>query len=230
MLADLTNTANPIGLACDYRVALHELGGHGILYNHVNGPNFGFAHSAGDSFGAGRYAIRKAAPPTGFRRFHGSTGSSIAGTIVRSVAAGPGAASTTSAAIVRSRSSARRISNYQALGGDSTEVPMCLFRRAATAPTLTACAALGTYSPPPIPPTRSRVRHRGDDRRNGQLDQRGRTGWLLLEGCPLGGPDAGPVPAAGRATAGHKRGEHRPRSMCSSMTDDTAITSTGPAT
>lgn len=52
MLADLTNTVNPVGLACDYRVALHELGGHGVLYNHVNGPNFGFAHSAGDSFGA----------------------------------------------------------------------------------------------------------------------------------------------------------------------------------
>ncbi len=52
MLADLSNTANPLGLACDWRVALHELGGHGVLYSHVNFPNFGFAHSAGDSFGA----------------------------------------------------------------------------------------------------------------------------------------------------------------------------------
>lgn len=52
MLADLGDTGNPIGLACDWRVVLHELGGHGILYNHVNSPNFGFAHSAGDSFGA----------------------------------------------------------------------------------------------------------------------------------------------------------------------------------
>jgi hypothetical protein len=52
MLADLTDVANPLGLACDWRVVLHELGGHGILYNHVNSPNFGFAHSAGDSFGA----------------------------------------------------------------------------------------------------------------------------------------------------------------------------------
>ena len=51
-LADLGNTINPIGIACDWRVVLHELGGHGILYNHVNSPNFGFAHSAGDSFGA----------------------------------------------------------------------------------------------------------------------------------------------------------------------------------
>jgi hypothetical protein len=48
-VADLTNLAQPLGIACDYRVVLHELAGHGTLYNHVNGPNFGFAHSAGDS-------------------------------------------------------------------------------------------------------------------------------------------------------------------------------------
>jgi hypothetical protein len=51
-LADLGDIANPIGIACDWRVVLHELGGHGILYSHVHGPNFGFAHSAGDSFAA----------------------------------------------------------------------------------------------------------------------------------------------------------------------------------
>src|SRR4051794_540107 len=51
-LADLTDTANPRGIAADWRVVLHELGGHGILWDHVSWPNFGFAHSAGDSFGA----------------------------------------------------------------------------------------------------------------------------------------------------------------------------------
>lgn len=51
-LADLTNVAQPLGIACDQRVVLHELAGHGTLYNHVNSPNFGFAHSAGDSVGA----------------------------------------------------------------------------------------------------------------------------------------------------------------------------------
>ena len=51
-LADLGDTGNPIGLAADWRVVLHELGGHGILYDHVNSANFGFSHSAGDSFGA----------------------------------------------------------------------------------------------------------------------------------------------------------------------------------
>lgn len=49
-LADNSNLVNPIGIATDWRVVLHELGGHGILYDHVGGPNFGFAHSAGDSF------------------------------------------------------------------------------------------------------------------------------------------------------------------------------------
>jgi hypothetical protein len=49
-LADTGNTADPMGIATDWRVVLHELGGHGILHDHVGGPNFGFAHSAGDSF------------------------------------------------------------------------------------------------------------------------------------------------------------------------------------
>jgi len=51
-LASLTDIANPIGIATDIRVVLHELGGHGVLYPHVNAANFDFAHSAGDSFAA----------------------------------------------------------------------------------------------------------------------------------------------------------------------------------
>ena len=51
-LNDLTDTNNPIGRACDSRVHLHELGGHGVLYEHVDHANFGFAHSAGDSLSA----------------------------------------------------------------------------------------------------------------------------------------------------------------------------------
>jgi hypothetical protein len=51
-LADLGDLTHPIGIACDWRVVLHELGGHGILYPHVHSPNFGFSHSAGDSLAA----------------------------------------------------------------------------------------------------------------------------------------------------------------------------------
>jgi hypothetical protein len=47
-LADLSDTANPLGRAVDKYVHWHEIGGHGILWDHVDHPNFGFAHSAGD--------------------------------------------------------------------------------------------------------------------------------------------------------------------------------------
>ena len=36
----------------DCRVAMHELFGHGVLFNHVGSRNLGFSHSAGDSFAA----------------------------------------------------------------------------------------------------------------------------------------------------------------------------------
>jgi zinc metalloprotease ZmpB len=52
MLADLGDTTNPIGIACDYRVVLHELAGHGVLYNHVSSANMNFSHSAGDGVAA----------------------------------------------------------------------------------------------------------------------------------------------------------------------------------
>ncbi len=45
-------TTNPLGRSVDKWVHWHEIGGHGILYDHVSGPNFGFAHSAGDSLAA----------------------------------------------------------------------------------------------------------------------------------------------------------------------------------
>jgi zinc metalloprotease ZmpB len=51
-LADKNNLAEPLGLACDWRVVLHELGGHGILWNHINYGLFKFAHSTGDSLAA----------------------------------------------------------------------------------------------------------------------------------------------------------------------------------
>ena len=50
-LAEVTMSSQ-IGNANDWRYVLHELGGHGVLNNHVNTSHFGFAHSAGDSFAA----------------------------------------------------------------------------------------------------------------------------------------------------------------------------------
>lgn len=51
-LGDLSDTANPLGRAVDNWVHWHELGGHGVLWDHVDSPNFGFAHSAGDGLAA----------------------------------------------------------------------------------------------------------------------------------------------------------------------------------
>lgn len=51
-LADTTNLTDPLGLACDWRVVLHELGGHGTMWNHINYGLFKFAHSTGDSLAA----------------------------------------------------------------------------------------------------------------------------------------------------------------------------------
>jgi hypothetical protein len=51
-LGDTGDTTNPIGRATDKWVHWHEIGGHGILWDHVDSPNFGFAHSAGDGLAA----------------------------------------------------------------------------------------------------------------------------------------------------------------------------------
>ena len=47
-IMDTTDLVNPLGRVCDPRVHLHEVLGHGILYEHVDTSNFVFAHSAGD--------------------------------------------------------------------------------------------------------------------------------------------------------------------------------------
>jgi hypothetical protein len=48
---NLAQVGCPVGIAADYRVVLHEFS-HELLWEHVNSPNFGFSHSAGDSLAA----------------------------------------------------------------------------------------------------------------------------------------------------------------------------------
>lgn len=48
LLFGLVEAGNTVGIAADLRVVWHEFG-HALLWNHVNSPNFGFAHSAGDA-------------------------------------------------------------------------------------------------------------------------------------------------------------------------------------
>lgn len=47
----LADAASTVGIASDPRVVAHEFG-HGILWDHLNSPNFGFAHNLGDALGA----------------------------------------------------------------------------------------------------------------------------------------------------------------------------------
>ncbi len=47
----LLKWGEPVGIATSNRVVWHEFG-HALLWDHVNSPNFGFAHSAGDSLAA----------------------------------------------------------------------------------------------------------------------------------------------------------------------------------
>jgi hypothetical protein len=51
-LAENAHLTEPMGNASDWRVVLHELGGHGVLYNHVGSSRFRFSHTAGDSLAA----------------------------------------------------------------------------------------------------------------------------------------------------------------------------------
>jgi len=44
----LAGSGTQFGIAADVRVVIHEFG-HGVLWDHVDSPNFGWAHSPGDS-------------------------------------------------------------------------------------------------------------------------------------------------------------------------------------
>ena len=51
MTFGLLSMGDPVGIATSNRVVWHEFG-HGLLWDHVSSPNFGFAHSAGDAMAA----------------------------------------------------------------------------------------------------------------------------------------------------------------------------------
>jgi hypothetical protein len=46
----VASAGTTFGISADARVVIHEMG-HGVLWDHVDSPNFGFAHSPGDSLG-----------------------------------------------------------------------------------------------------------------------------------------------------------------------------------
>ena len=69
-LFGLAGTPFPaVSIAADVRVVLHEFG-HTILWDSVHSPNFGFAHSAGDSLAAILMDPESALRNDAVRRFH----------------------------------------------------------------------------------------------------------------------------------------------------------------
>ena len=57
----VTDAGSMVGIAADARVVCHEFG-HGILWDHLNSPNLGFAHGIGDSLAAVLYDPESHAP------------------------------------------------------------------------------------------------------------------------------------------------------------------------
>ena len=57
----VAKAGSTFGIAADVRVVLHEFG-HAVLWDHVDSPNFGFAHSPGDSLAAILYDPLSKAP------------------------------------------------------------------------------------------------------------------------------------------------------------------------
>src|SRR5262249_37691317 len=137
---------DPVGIACDYRVVLHELGGHGTLYSHVNGPNFGFAHSSGDSFGAVLCDPESKAADR-FLTFPWEPITVIARRHDRPVAGGWAWGGVNDLGGYNSEQilCTTHFRIYRAIGGDSTEVPMRHF--AARHLPYLIMRAIGTLTP-----------------------------------------------------------------------------------
>jgi hypothetical protein len=149
-LADATDTVNPIGIACDWRVHLHELGGHGVLYEHVNFANFGFSHSAGDSIAVIMNDPESIAPD---RFLLAPFVSSIVRRHDRPVGSGWAWGGVND---VGSYSSEQILSTtmfriYRSLGGDSSQLARRRF--AARATTYLILRAIGTLTPATNPST-----------------------------------------------------------------------------
>jgi zinc metalloprotease ZmpB len=143
----LQASGQPVGIACDWRVVLHEFG-HALLWDSVNSPNFGFAHSAGDSLGAilndpGSHAPDRflTFPWTVITRRHDRPVASWAW-------GGPNDVGGYSSEQILSTTLFRF---YRSIGGDSTRLNMQ--RLAARYSTYLIVRAIGSLATSPITPT-----------------------------------------------------------------------------
>ena len=238
-LADISDLANPIGMACDWRTVMHELFGHGILFNHIGAPRFNFSHSAGDSFAAILSDPGSQAPdrfdtfpwwqpgiPAALRRRHD-----------RAVAAGFGWSGDIALHPFDNGKDRNGYNNeqilsttmfrfYLSIGGGSTEpLPRNTSRRAS--PVYLMLAAIPSLTPATVPGC-CWLRRRADGSRSRGLDLRGTLGRRLQQGDPLGVREAGAFPTCRYRRPRTTTRVRRRRSMSTSKTAATANTNSSP--
>lgn len=141
-----------VSIAADVRVVLHEFG-HTLLWDSVHSPNFGFAHSAGDSLAAVLMDPESALRNDPVKRFHTFPWILPNRQHGRDVAAGWAWGGVND---VGSYSSEQILSTthfrlYRSLGGDSTDVTRRKLAARQTAYLI--FRAIGTLASNPVTPT-----------------------------------------------------------------------------
>jgi hypothetical protein len=152
-LFGLAGTPFPaVSIAADVRVVLHEFG-HTILWDSVHSPNFGFAHSAGDSLAAILMDPESALRTDAVRRFHTFPWILPDRQHGRDVAAGWGWGGVRDVGGYSSEQilSTTHFRIYRSLGGDSTSVARR--KLAARQAVYLIFRAVGSLASNPVTPT-----------------------------------------------------------------------------
>ncbi len=141
-----------VSIAADVRVVLHEFG-HTILWDSVHSPNFGFAHSAGDSLAAILMDPESALRNDPVKRFHTFPWILPNRQHGRDVAAGWGWGGTSDTGGYNSEQilSTTHFRIYRSLGGDSTDVTRR--KMAARQAVYLIFRAIGSLATNPVTPT-----------------------------------------------------------------------------
>lgn len=152
-LFGLAGTPFPaVSIAADVRVVLHEFG-HTLLWDSVHSPNFGFAHSAGDSLAAILMDPESALRTNPVRRFETFPWELPGRNHGRNVAAGWGWGGVNDVGGYSSEQilSTTHFRLYRSLGGDSTDVNRR--RLAARQAAYLIFRAIGSLATSPVTPT-----------------------------------------------------------------------------
>ena len=152
-LFGLAGTPFPaVSIAADVRVVLHEFG-HTILWDSVHSPNFGFAHSAGDSLAAILMDPESALRNDAVRRFHTFPWILPDRNHGRDVATGWGWGGNQDIGGYNSEQilSTTHFRIYRSLGGDSTDVGRR--KMAARQAVYLIFRAIGSLATNPVTPT-----------------------------------------------------------------------------